>query len=101
MASAFQCVLIAVVVVCLCNKAVNGGNMKYNTSSGVVEGKLNVHLVAHSHDDVGWLKTVDQYYVGSNNSIQVTDKPKYQISFCICGKWNNYLHSYLTNLLFH
>ncbi|KAL6220713.1 hypothetical protein ACLB2K_008469 [Fragaria x ananassa] len=31
-ASAFQCVLIAVVVVCLCNKAVNGGNMKYNTS---------------------------------------------------------------------
>lgn len=45
--------------------------IKYNTGAGIVNDKLNVHLVAHSHDDVGWLKTVDQYFVGSNNSIQV------------------------------
>ena len=30
--------------------------------------KLNVHLIAHTHDDVGWLKTVDQYYYGGNTS---------------------------------
>lgn len=31
---------------------------------------LTVHLVPHTHDDVGWLKTVDQYFTDSNNSIQ-------------------------------
>ena len=33
-------------------------------------GKINVHLIAHSHDDVGWLKTVDQYYYGANQIYQ-------------------------------
>ena len=40
------------------------------TSGAPKVGALNVHLICHSHDDVGWLKTVDQYYYGANNSIQ-------------------------------
>jgi len=31
---------------------------------------LNIHIVPHTHDDVGWLKTVEQCFYGENMTIQ-------------------------------
>ncbi|XP_039108174.1 lysosomal alpha-mannosidase [Hyaena hyaena] len=42
----------------------------YETCPVVNPDMLNVHLVAHTHDDVGWLKTVDQYFYGLHNDVQ-------------------------------
>ena len=37
---------------------------------------LTVHVVAHSHDDVGWLKTIDDYFYGRNSRMQVANVGK-------------------------
>ncbi|XP_071952735.1 lysosomal alpha-mannosidase-like [Antedon mediterranea] len=58
-------IIIVSILVLQCN-----ANCGYQSCTGTKEGAINVHLVPHTHDDVGWLKTVDEYYYGANNSIQ-------------------------------
>lgn len=48
-----------------------GKKCGYESCHPVKDGYLNVHFIPHTHDDVGWLKTVDQYYFGTNSSIQL------------------------------
>ena len=40
----------------------NTSKCGYNTCSIPHPTKLNVHIIAHTHDDAGWKKPIDQYY---------------------------------------
>lgn len=40
------------------------------------EKTLNIHIITHTHDDVGWRKTVDQYFYGWNDTIDNRGKVK-------------------------
>lgn len=52
------------------NKAHGGFLKPEEETKHVKDNQLYIHLIAHSHDDVGWLKTVDGYFSGTKVDIQ-------------------------------
>ncbi|KPU73915.1 uncharacterized protein Dana_GF15795, isoform B [Drosophila ananassae] len=74
--SAWLAILLALICfICNANsrsiqQPASGSQCGYQSCHPTKPNMLNVHLVAHTHDDVGWLKTVDQYYYGSETRIQ-------------------------------
>ena len=57
--------------VCFMDSVINGLNCprhSYSTCNTGKPGHINVHLVSHSHNDLGWTKTVQEYYNGSSSN---------------------------------
>lgn len=46
------------------HKRQSGPVCGYDACPELDPDKYHIHLIAHTHDDVGWLKTVQQYYYG-------------------------------------
>ena len=63
----------------------------YTTRGAPRAGMINVHLVAHSHDDTGWQITVDQYfyqqvyYILDTLLVRLTEDPNRRFMFVETG----------------
>jgi hypothetical protein len=67
-------VILLLCAALFCLKLAVGQTCGYESCPATKAGMINVHLVPHTHDDVGWLKTVDQYYYGSRKVIESLNK---------------------------
>jgi hypothetical protein len=49
---------------------------------------LTIHVVPHSHDDIGWQKTIDEYFDGSRKDIRFTNV-RQELTTVINALWDN------------
>ena len=45
----------------------------YNSCPNLSDDLIHVHLIPHTHDDVGWLKNPEEYFHGDKDDIQRAD----------------------------
>lgn len=54
--------VLLVVACCCCMQPAACRSALYNTSAARVDGKLNVHIISHTHNDPGWISSYAQYH---------------------------------------